>query len=384
MDADLPNLRHLRCVAAIGRMGGIGRAAVQVSLTQPAVTQALARIEASVGAALFERRPGAMTLTEAGARMLPRIEAALAHLGPRHITAAQARALIAVARAGSYVEAARTIGLSEPSLHRALGALGLGLGRAVTERRGRGIVLTEAGRRAARAFALARGEYRAGLSEVAGLRGRETGRVSVGAMPLCRARLLPSAVGRFHAAHPQASVRIWEGSYAELIEPLRDGEIDVLIGAMRDPPPGEDVVQRALFEDRPVVIGRAGHPLAAGSADLAALGACSWVVPAPGAPLRLLWERMFGQAGEAPPPVRIECASVIAIRQMLLESDFLTLLSPDQVAIELAAGLLAQVRGPWVAPARTIGTFVRAGWRPTAMQAAFVDLLGVVATDASE
>ncbi len=361
---------------AIGRLASISRAADAVHLTQPAVTQALARIEAVAGVALFERRPGGMAATAAGARLLPRFEAALVRIGNRNITAAQVRALIAVAQAGSYVEAALVTGLSEPSLHRALAGLGLVLGRAVVERRGRGIMLTEAGRRTARAFRLARAEYRAGLSEVAGLFGKETARIAVGAMPLCRARLLPATVARFHAAHPEIGVRIVEGSHAELIEPLRDGELDVLIGALRDPAPGADVKQRALFEDRPVVIARAGHPLLAGGGGTAGtLAAYEWVVPAPGAPLRLLWERMFADAGLSAPPVTIECGSVIAIRQILLASNFLTLLSPDQVALELEAGWLARVRDAPGVPPRVIGTTIRADWRPTPMQAAFLAML---------
>jgi LysR family transcriptional regulator, regulator for genes of the gallate degradation pathway len=123
-----------------------------------------------------------------------------------------------------------------------------------------------------------------------------------------------------------------------LIEPLRDGEIDLLIGALRESAPGDDVVQVPLFEDQPVVIGRAGHPLAKArgiTPDL--LAAYPWTISAPGTPLRLLWERMFERAHLPPPVVPVECGSVITIRQILLDSDFLTLLSPDQIAVELEA-----------------------------------------------
>lgn len=372
----LPNLRHLRAVVEVARRGSIRRAAEAVHLTQPAITQALAGIEATLGVPLFERRPDGMASTQAALLIVPRLEAALARIANRRVTAAQVRALIAVADAGSYADAGHATGLSEPSLHRAVGNLALALGRPLVERRGRGIALTDAGRRWVRAFRLARAEYVAGLSEVAALNGRETGRITIGAMPLCRARLLPAAVTAFHAAHPQADIRIVEGSHAELIEPLRDGDIDLLIGALRDPGPSDDVEQRALFEDRPVVIGRAGHSLArAGAIDAAMLARYAWTVPAPGAPLRLLWERMFAVGGVPAPPVKIECGSVIAIRQILMGSDFLTLLSPDQVAVEIEAGWLTRIGDTPGAPARTIGTTTRAGWRPTATQRAFVAAL---------
>ena len=373
---DALNLRHLASLAATARLGSLSAAAQAVSLTQPALTQGLAKLERQFGEPLFERRPGGMSPTAAALLLAPRIEAALAHVASPRVTMAQMGALIALADARSYPGASAATGLSQPTLHRAVGDLSIGLRRVLVERRGKGIAFTDAGRRTARAFRLARAELVAGLSEVAALRGRETGRITVGAMPLSRARLLPAAVTAFHRAHPQVEIRIVEGSHAELIEPLRDGEIDLLIGALRDPAPGDDIVQVPLFEDRPVVIARAGHPLAkAGSATLEHLAAFPWTISAPGTPLRLLWERMFARADVPLPTVPIECGSVITIRQILLASDFLTLLSPDQVAVELQAGWLAQMGDPPAELRRTIGTTMRSGWRPTEMQQDFIERL---------
>jgi LysR family transcriptional regulator, regulator for genes of the gallate degradation pathway len=376
MQPDALNLRHLASLAATARLGSLSAAAQAISLTQPALTQGLAKLERQFGEPLFERRPGGMVATPPTLVLAPRIEAALAYIASPRVTLAQMRALIALADAGSYPVASAATGLSQPTLHRAVGDLSIGLRRVLVERRGKGIAFTDAGRRTVRAFRLARAELVAGLSEVAALRGRETGRITVGAMPLSRARLLPAAVTAFHRAHPQVEIRIVEGSHAELIEPLRDGEIDLLIGALRDPAPGEDVAQLPLFDDRPVVIARAGHPLAkASNLTPARLAAYPWTISAPGTPLRLLWERMFVRAGIPLPPVPVECGSVITIRQMLLDSDFLTLLSPDQVAVELEAGWLTQVGDAPAELRRTIGITTRSGWRPTDMQLRFIDRL---------
>jgi len=317
MQPDTLNLRHLASLAATARLGSLSAAAQAISLTQPALTQGLAKLERQFGEPLFERRPGGMVATPPTLVLAPRIEAALAYIASPRVTLAQMRALIALADAGSYPGASAATGLSQPTLHRAVGDLSIGLRRVLVERRGKGIAFTDAGRRTVRAFRLARAELVAGVSEVAALRGRETGRITVGAMPLSRARLLPAAITAFHRAHPQVEIRIVEGSHAELIEPLRDGEIDLLIGALRDPAPGEDVAQLPLFDDRPVVIARAGHPLAkASNLTPARLAAYPWTISAPGTPLRLLWERMFVRAGIPLPPVPVECGSVITICQV--------------------------------------------------------------------
>jgi DNA-binding transcriptional LysR family regulator len=373
MDVGQLNLRHLQVVAKIGRLGSIRAAADAVGLTQPAITQALGKLERQLGIALFERRPDGMAGTRASDLMTPRIEAALGHVGSTRVTMAQLGALIAVAREGSYSGASAVTGLSEPSLHRAVGDLSIALNRRLVERRGRGIVLSEAGKRTARGFRLARAELEAGLSEITALLGRETGRVTIGAMPLSRARLLPAAVTAFHKQYPAVEIRIVEGSHAELLEPLRDGEIDFLIGALRSPSPGGDVEQTVLFDDRPVVIGRVGHPIS--TPDIEQLASYPWTISAPGTPLRTLWERMFEQAGVAPPRVPVECGSVIAIRQILRDSDFLTLLSPDQVAVELEAGWLCNIGDAPGDLRRTIGITTRTDWRPTAMQTGFLEMV---------
>jgi LysR family transcriptional regulator, regulator for genes of the gallate degradation pathway len=369
------NLRHLRAAAEICRLGSINAAAEAVSLTQPAITQAMAKLEAQLGLPLFERRHDGMEPTAAAALLVPRIDMALDFIGSTRVTMAQVRALIALGEAGSYVGASVATGLAQPTLHRAVNDLSLALRRTLVERRGKGLMLAPGGRQTLRAFRLARAELEAGLSEIEGLKGRETGRISIGAMPLSRARILPSAIAAFHARFPEVKINVLEGSWQELVEPLRDGEIDLMVGALRDPAPGDDLVQTPLFEDRPVIIGRKGHPLVGHAPSPAELARYPWTIAAAGTPLRTSWERMFADSNMAVPEVPIECGSVMMIRQILIASDFLTLLSPDQVAVELEAGWLDVVGDAPTDLVRTIGITTRAGWRPTAKQSAFVQQL---------
>ena len=367
------NLRHLRAVAEIGHLGSVSAAADAVSLTQPAITQGLAKLETLIGEPLFERHSEGMAPTPAAKLIIPRIDAALRLIASPRVTMAQVRALTAFAASGSYAGASVKTGLSQPSLHRAVGDLSIALKRQLVERRGKGLTLTEAGRRTVRAFRLARAELEAGLSEIAALNGAESGRIAIGAMPLSRARLLPKAVAAFHRLHPQVEIVIVEGSHAELVEPLRDGELDLMIGALREGGEAPDLMQQPLFDDRPVIIARKGHPLTCpGIADLARY---PWIIAAPGTPLRAQWHKMFSDAGLAPPHVPIECGSVIAIRQILMETDFLTLLSPDQVAVELEAGWLTKLCDAPEGLLRTIGVTTRGGWRPTALQQVFLETL---------
>ena len=377
------NLRHLAAVAAVTHRGSVSAAASTLHLTQPAVTQAIARVEAIMDLQLFERRTDGMTPLPPAQALAIRVEQALDLIGSRRVTMAQLRAFLAVADGGSYAAAAAQSGLSQPTLHRAIADLSLILRRSLVERRGRGIALTDAGRRTARSFRLARAELEAGLDEALGHARSGPARITIGAMPLSRARVLPRALARFHAAHPEAEIVIVEGSHGELAESLRDGSIDFMVGAMRDPAPGPDMVQRPLFEDAVIILARAGHPLAQSvtNATLDGLARYPWILPAPGAPLRDRFEEMFRAAGRTPPPVPIECGSVMIIREILMQTDFLTLLSPDQVSVEREAGWLDSLGDPPGGFSRAIGLTTRAQWRPAPAQAAFITELDRAAAE---
>jgi DNA-binding transcriptional LysR family regulator len=75
------------------------------------------------------------------------------------------------------------------------------------------------------------------------------------------------------------------------------------------------------------------------------------------------------------PPAPVVCGSVMAIRELLRESDFLTMLSPHQIRSEQESGALVVIGGPIEETRRPIGLTVRAGWRPTPAQSQFLELL---------
>lgn len=101
------NLRHLRAVAKIVELGTVNAAAIAVNLSQPAITQALGRLEMQLDASLFERRHDGMIPTRAGEILAPRIEAALAHIRSPHVTMSRLRAMLALAETGSYAGASQ-------------------------------------------------------------------------------------------------------------------------------------------------------------------------------------------------------------------------------------------------------------------------------------
>ena len=68
------DLHKLRIFQTIARTGSFTRAAEQLFMTQPTVSQQLALLESELGSALIERRPRRQALTIAGQTLLPYAE----------------------------------------------------------------------------------------------------------------------------------------------------------------------------------------------------------------------------------------------------------------------------------------------------------------------
>lgn len=67
-------IRHLRYVLTLSETLHFGRAAEREHITQSAFSQQVAKLEAEIGAKLFERRSNRVSLTPAGVTFMPRAE----------------------------------------------------------------------------------------------------------------------------------------------------------------------------------------------------------------------------------------------------------------------------------------------------------------------
>ena len=70
-------LAALRLFVRVARTGSFSRAARELAIAQPTASRTIAALEKELGAALFTRSTRALTLTEAGARYLERVEPVL-------------------------------------------------------------------------------------------------------------------------------------------------------------------------------------------------------------------------------------------------------------------------------------------------------------------
>lgn len=393
----IPNLRHLRAFKEVASSKSISEASRKIFLSQPAITQAISKLEGLVKAPLFIRRSNGMYPTEAGELFLQRVKRCLKLLrsGTKEafrsgskkgvqmhnnlnqmISSTQLRALIAVSDARNFTLAAHNIGISQPSLHRAARELENLFQVKLFEKTSQGIELSKSAQIMAQTAKLCFAEIKQGFEEVDALKGFDSGSILIGSMPLARSYLLPCAINDLTRKHPGVRISVVDGPYDDLLNHLRHGEIDFLIGALRYPAPTEDIVQQPLFAPPLAIVSRCGHPLAnKKNLTVKDLGAFPWAVPRTGTPTREYFDELFESAGEELPLNQIESGSLILIRGLLLDSDRLTIISSHQVYHEERMGLLKALPFEMKGSRREIGITIRRDWRPTQTQQLFLDLL---------
>ncbi|MCC5989772.1 MAG: LysR family transcriptional regulator [Pararhodobacter sp.] len=397
----LPNLRHLRILDVAVRERSMLRAAQSVHISQPAASQAMARLRQVFGARLMERVGNAVVVTPEGRIVVARARRALGHLGDlgpllrqrtgadrvraaslleRYASTSQLRALATVAATGSFAAAARRLGQSDSSLQRACREIERIMGLALFEGGQQARVLSAAGQVVAARASLALKELATAHAELRERAGLFDGRLVIGALPLSRTRLLPEAVVRLMNDFPDARIEIIDGAYEKLVEQLCFGNCDLIVGALRGADRAPGLNERTLFQDTLHIVARHGHPLAGRRLAGEELRHFPWILPRRDSPARRVFES-FASAHGLSTAARghVETGSLVALRGILMRSDALTLISLRQIGHEVAQNLLVPLDFEVSGTSREIGVTELSGVLPTRLHAAFMDHLAAVA-----
>jgi LysR family transcriptional regulator of gallate degradation len=157
---------------------------------------------------------------------------------------------------------------------------------------------------------------------------------------------------------------------------VRQGDLDFLIGALRDPPPVDDIVQEPLFDDPLALV--AGTEAPAGGARTVTIDdvlAYPWVAPPKNTPAgSYLYDTLRIQDCRNT-PVRVVSSSLVLLRGLLMMGDYITIISLNQIRHEYEQGVLVPLPIELADSARAIGLTYRRDWRPTKTQQQFLSYL---------
>jgi DNA-binding transcriptional LysR family regulator len=173
----------------------------------------------------------------------------------------QLRYFIAVAEAGHITRAAERLDMQQPPLSRQIKAIERELDVQLFHRKARGVELTDAGR----AFLDQARTMLAGLQHAfdatRSMARGEQGQISVGVMPTGPFNpFVPQAIRRFREAFPLVSLTLEERLSTEMMDRLRNGQMDVaFIRTSRIDP--EHLVITPLLDEPMMVAVPEGHQL---------------------------------------------------------------------------------------------------------------------------
>ena len=291
------------------------------------------------------------------------------------------RHLLALAEHRNYARAADALHLTQPALTRSIQALEAALDAQLFDR-GRGEVTpTAIGHLLldhARQWALSAQEM---VRDVQLAKGAELGALRIGAGPFVGASLVGPAVGRLSRQHPQLRVEIVIAPWQELPERLRARDIDLMLAELSQVQALDAVEVTPLQPHPPLTVCRAGHPLTTTPAapTLPELLAYPWAGPQmPQALLQRLAQALppvaRAQAGGVQ-PLRIVCDSAAVLKDVLLQSDAISMMPAFMVSVPLRGGELQAIAGLDLGTVGQFGIARLRGRSRSAPEAAFIDLL---------
>ncbi len=296
----------------------------------------------------------------------------LQHRGVLTMDLDRLRGFVETAREKSFTRAAEKLFLTQPAVSLQVKALEDELGEDLFERRGKQILLTEAGRlllpRAEAILEMA-DQIRQDMADIGQL---HTGRLSIGTSDTNCAYVLPPAVKAFRQAHPGVEIRLTDRMSPEVVRLVMEGAVDFGLATL--PVTEPRVRTRPLFIREDVAISSATHRLASEkTVDLQALGGCAMLMLERGSTSRGLMDRMFAAEG-LQPHVIMELGSIEVIKRFVEIGLGIAVVPEVSVRDELRSGRLTGIRVAGL-PVRQVGMVRRDGGRLSRAAAAFMRFL---------
>ncbi|NTJ44714.1 pca operon transcription factor PcaQ [Agrobacterium larrymoorei] len=249
---------------------------------------------------------------------------------------------IEVARHRSVVKAAGFLNVSQPAVTKTLRELEDALGIAIVERDGRGIRITRYGEVFLKHAGAAIAALRQGVDSVSQARAGDAPLLRVGTLPTVSSHIMPYAMDLFLKEKTWSRIRIVTGENSVLLEQLRFGELDLVVGRLA----GADKMAGFLFEhlysEQVVFAVRAGHPLLTSTRSaFADLGEYTVLMPTTSSIIRPFVDQFLITNGISSLPNQIETVSDSFGRAFVSTSDAVWIISAGVVARDVEAGWLS-------------------------------------------
>src|SRR5581483_4774880 len=195
------------------------------------------------------------------------------------------RVLKEVAERGSFSAAAEALSYTQSAVSQQIAALERETGATLVERGARGVRLTDSGQALVEHSEAILERLSAAEAELEAIAALKGGRLRLASFATAGATLVPLAVARFTAAHPEVELSLIEAEPEDALPQLKYGELDIALAfdypirpASLSPAQMEGLEMIHLFDDPMSVALPTDHPLAGRDAvKLNDLAEDSWI-----------------------------------------------------------------------------------------------------------
>ncbi|WP_299924507.1 pca operon transcription factor PcaQ [uncultured Pelagimonas sp.] len=260
----------------------------------------------------------------------------------RRIKIRHIQSFVEIAREGSLKRAAEKLYLTQPAISKTLKELEDILGAPLMLRNRSGVSLTDQGEVFLHFAQMSLASLQQGLQGIEQIGKDASQRIRVGSLPSVAASLMPSVVEEFSKLAPRATLSMVDGPHHYLVDRLRLGDLDLVIGRLGAPDTMQGISFTQLYTEQVEFVVRAGHPLAK-DPDLQRIGDWQVLFPPAGSAIQPLVERFLIANGVGDLPNRIETVSGAFGRVYTRNADAVWVISSGVVARELADGILVKL-----------------------------------------
>lgn len=248
-----------------------------------------------------------------------------------------------VARQKSVSMAAEMLNVSQPAVTKTIRELEAILGTKLVEKEGRGIRVSRQGEIFLRHAGASVAAIRQGIDSVTRELGGRGPTVRIGALPTVSSHIMPRAVEMFLSEEPDAGIRVVTGENTVLLNQLRVGDLDVVIGRLAAPEQMQGLSFEHLYSEQIAFVARKNHPLlnSGRGFEFDKIGDFTILMPPPGSIIRPFVDRLLITMGVVNLPTQIETVSDSFGRAFVRQTDAIWLISSGVVADDLAEGTFA-------------------------------------------
>lgn len=272
---------------------------------------------------------------------------------------------IEVARQKSVGKAADVLSVTQPAVTRTIRELEDYLGVDLFEKEGRGIRISHFGEVFLKHAGESIAAVQRGVDSIVQAKHSLGPPLRIGALPTASVSLMPEAVAEFLKAGTGSLATIVTGENRWLLDALRVGDLDLVVGRLSAPERMTGLHFEPLYTEEVVFAVRSSHPLLARrNFSLGEIANYTVLMPTQGSVIRPFVDRFLVTNGIAELTNIVETVSDSFGRAYIQRYDAIWLISNGVVASEIAAGRMARLEVDMSETRGAVGLTTRANEAP--------------------